>query len=103
MSVLKNSLMSAAILFAMPTFAQAAEPTTVAQGMNVVGSQKVTFNKGGIQMAGNLYLPANYDSSKKYPAIVVAHPWGGVKEQTVDLHGILTQDLHRKLTHPKGC
>jgi hypothetical protein len=22
---------------------------------------------------------------------------------TVDLHRILTQDLHRKLTHPKGC
>ncbi|WP_426396266.1 hypothetical protein ACN9M1_17125 [Ralstonia sp. R-29] len=21
----------------------------------------------------------------------------------VDLHRILTQDLHRKLTHPKGC
>ncbi|WP_250888207.1 hypothetical protein [Ralstonia solanacearum] len=25
------------------------------------------------------------------------------KAVLVDLHGILTQDLHRKLTHPKGC
>lgn len=93
MSILKHSLMSAAILFAMPPFAQAAVPTTVAQSVNVVGSQKVTFNNGGIQMAGNLYLPANYDSSKKYPAIVVAHPWGGVKEQT---SGLYAQQLARK-------
>mgnify|MGYP001210803611 CR=1 FL=1 len=93
MSILKNSLMSAAILFAIPTFAHAAEPTTVAQGVNVVGSQKVTFNNSGVQMAGNLYLPANYDSSKTYPAIVVAHPWGGVKEQT---SGLYAQQLARK-------
>ncbi|MEN1835450.1 alpha/beta hydrolase [Pseudomonas lijiangensis] len=37
-------------------------------------------------MAGNLYLPPGYDKSKKYPAIVVAHPWGGVKEQTSGLY-----------------
>lgn len=93
MSILKSSLVSAAVLFAMPTLAQAAEPTTVAQGVNVVGSQKVTFNNGGIQMAGNLYLPANHDSSKKYPAIVVVHPWGGVKEQT---SGLYAQQLAHK-------
>lgn len=28
---------------------------------------------------------------------------GITKGQRVDLHRILTQDLHRKLTHPKGC
>ncbi len=96
MSILRNSLISAAILFAIPAFAQSANsanPGTVAQGANVAGSQKVTFNNSGVRMAGNLYLPANYDSSKKYPAIVVAHPWGGVKEQT---SGLYAQQLARK-------
>ncbi len=29
----------------------------------------------------NVYTPAGYDPSKSYPAVVVAHPNGGVKEQ----------------------
>ncbi len=95
MSILKTSIISAAILCAMPAFAQStpAATLTVAQGANAVGSQKVTFNNGGVQMAGNLYLPAGYDRSKKYPAVVVAHPWGGVKEQT---SGLYAQQLARK-------
>ena len=31
------------------------------------------------------YTPANYDKAKKYPAIVVAHPNGGTKEQVAGL------------------
>jgi len=93
MSILKDSLIFAAILLATPTFAQAAEPTTVAQGVNVIGSRKITFNNGGVTMAGDLYFPADYDSRKKYPAIVVAHPWGGVKEQA---SGLYAQQLARK-------
>ncbi|EBB7773241.1 alpha/beta hydrolase, partial [Salmonella enterica subsp. enterica serovar Tennessee] len=30
--------------------------------------------------------PANYDPAKKYPAVVVAHPNGGVKEQVAGLY-----------------
>ena len=33
-----------------------------------------------------MYTPANYDAGKKYPAIVVAHPNGGVKEQVAGLY-----------------
>ena len=29
----------------------------------------------------NVYTPAGYESAKSYPAVVVAHPNGGVKEQ----------------------
>lgn len=47
---------------------------------------KVSFKNNNVTMVGNLYLPANFDKSKKYPAIVVAHPWGGVKEQTSGLY-----------------
>lgn len=90
MSILKSSLISAAMLFSLPSLAHAA---TVAEGANVVGSQKIAFNNGAIAMAGNLYLPPDYDSSRRYPAIVVAHPWGGVKEQT---SGLYAQQLARK-------
>ena len=64
----------------------AASAQTVADGVNVVGSQPVSFLFEANKVAANLYLPKGFDSSKKYPAIVVSHPWGGVKEQTAGLY-----------------
>jgi fermentation-respiration switch protein FrsA (DUF1100 family)/alkylhydroperoxidase/carboxymuconolactone decarboxylase family protein YurZ len=46
-----------------------------------VSVQKVTFPNRHISVVGNIYFPSDYDNTKKYPAIVVAHPAGGVKEQ----------------------
>ena len=40
----------------------------------------------GIDIAANVYTPAGYDPAKAYPAIVVAHPNGGVKEQVAGLY-----------------
>lgn len=37
-------------------------------------------------MAGLLFLPADFDEKKRYPAIVCTHPGGGVKEQTSGLY-----------------
>lgn len=55
--------------------------------VNGVMIQKVSFkNRMQINVVGNLYLPKGYDDSKKYAAIVVGHPFGGVKEQTSGLH-----------------
>lgn len=48
--------------------------------------QKVSYPNRAVTMAGNLYLPANLDKRKKYPAIVVTHPFGGVKEQAAGLY-----------------
>lgn len=49
--------------------------------------QKVSFyNRLGIQIVGDMYIPAGIDLQQKYPAIVVAHPYGGVKEQTAGLY-----------------
>lgn len=50
---------------------------------------KVTFpnrNIEGVEIAAHLHLPESFDESKKYPAVVVAHPGGGVKEQTAGLY-----------------
>jgi fermentation-respiration switch protein FrsA (DUF1100 family) len=51
-----------------------------------VNIHPVTYNLNGIDIAANVYTPANYDPSKYYPAVVVAHPNGGVKEQVAGLY-----------------
>ena len=51
-----------------------------------VNIRTVTYKLNGIDIAANVYTPANYDASGKYPAVVVAHPNGGVKEQVAGLY-----------------
>ena len=46
----------------------------------------VKYTVNGIDVAANVYTPAGYDPAKKTPAIVVAHPNGGVKEQVAGLY-----------------
>ncbi|MDA5533994.1 alpha/beta hydrolase [Yersinia mollaretii] len=46
----------------------------------------VTYKLNGLDISANIYTPANYDPAKKYPAVVVAHPNGGVKEQVAGLY-----------------
>ncbi len=48
--------------------------------------QRVIFKNRDITIVGNLYFPKNFDNSKKYSAIIVGHPAGGVKEQTAGLY-----------------
>ena len=51
-----------------------------------VNIHPVTYKLNGLDISANVYTPANYDPSKKYPTIVVAHPNGGVKEQVAGLY-----------------
>lgn len=51
-----------------------------------VNIHPVTYKLDGLDIAANVYTPANYDSAKKYPVVVVAHPNGGVKEQVAGLY-----------------
>ena len=44
-----------------------------------VNIHPVSYKLNGIVITANVYTPANYDSTKKYPAVVVAHPNGGIK------------------------
>jgi uncharacterized protein len=46
----------------------------------------VTFKNGGVDIAGNLHLPENFDEHKRYPAIVCVHPGSSVKEQTAGIY-----------------
>ena len=51
-----------------------------------VNLHPVTYKLNGLDISANVYTPANYDSAKKYPVVVVAHPNGGVKEQVAGLY-----------------
>lgn len=51
-----------------------------------VNIHPVTYKLNGNDIKANVYTPANYDASKKNPAVVVAHPNGGIKEQTAGLY-----------------
>ena len=51
-----------------------------------VNLHTVHYPANGIEAAANVYTPANFDPAKSYPAIVVAHPNGGVKEQVAGLY-----------------
>nr|WP_315426009.1 alpha/beta hydrolase [uncultured Albidiferax sp.] len=51
-----------------------------------VNIHPVRYQLNGLDIAANVYTPANFDPKKKYPTIVVAHPNGGVKEQVAGLY-----------------
>jgi uncharacterized protein len=59
-------------------------------------SEKVTVekvfykNRYGITVVADMYLSKDIDKSKKYPAIVIGTPYGGVKEQGA---GIYAQNM----------
>ena len=52
----------------------------------------VKFPSGGVDLAGQIYLPENASPDAQLPAIVVVHPFGGVKEQTAGLYAKLLSE-----------
>lgn len=53
--------------------------------------EKVSYNnRYGITVVADMYLSKDIDMSKKYPAIVIGTPYGGVKEQGA---GIYAQNM----------
>lgn len=52
-----------------------------------VATEKVSYyNRLGIQIVADLYYPKGLDKNQKHAAIIVGHPFGGVKEQTAGLY-----------------
>ena len=47
-----------------------------------VNIHPVSYSLRGLEIAANVYTPGGYDQEGSYPAITVAHPNGGTKEQT---------------------
>ncbi|MGL6226019.1 MAG: alpha/beta hydrolase [Thermoguttaceae bacterium] len=49
--------------------------------------EKVSFpNQYKMKVIGNLYVPNDRPNDAKYPAIIVGHPMGAVKEQSANLY-----------------
>ncbi|MBL6448489.1 alpha/beta hydrolase [Fulvivirga sp. 29W222] len=56
-----------------------------------VTMEKVQYkNRYGITVAAHLYLSKDIDKTKKYPAVIIGTPYGGVKEQGA---GIYAQNM----------
>lgn len=45
-------------------------------------------NRYGITLAAHRYFPKDLDESKKYPALVIGTPYGGVKEQGAGIYAM---------------
>lgn len=54
---------------------------------DLIAHRKVSYtNRLGISLVADLYIPKDIDRSKRHPAVIVGHPFGGVKEQTSGLY-----------------
>lgn len=61
---------------------------------SAIETKNVRFrNRYGIEVAGHMYLPKDFDISKKYAAIVISGPFGAVKEQS---SGLYAQELAKR-------
>jgi dienelactone hydrolase len=43
--------------------------------------RKITFNRDGLTLVGNLFTPDDFDQNSRYPAVVVQGSYSSVKEQ----------------------
>jgi fermentation-respiration switch protein FrsA (DUF1100 family) len=89
-SVVKLGIAAAALAI-LPLSPAVADQRTANNGSTEARSEaikpkSVSFMNGDIKMAGHLYLPHGFKARDRYPAIVVVHPAGGVKEQTAGLY-----------------
>lgn len=91
-----NKIILASILFGMSLISigagSAAEIVKPSDADNFYKSdkvtvQKVTFpNQYKMDVVGNLFMPKDMKNDQKYPAVIVGHPMGAVKEQSSNLY-----------------
>lgn len=95
MKILNTVLMSTAMTLSSASFATDKNDNpfglvyggAITENVNgQVNIHPVRYQLNGIDIVANVYTPAHYDPNKKYPAVVVAHPNGGVKEQVAGLY-----------------
>jgi len=91
---LSGVVVGGAVMTALPATAAAQsaavkEPAVIGYpNRKGVAIERVTYpaRNMGTTIVGTLFKPAGFDARRKYAAIVVTHPFGGVKEQTSGLY-----------------
>ncbi len=80
---LKKSVIAISLLLGLTCIT----PASVASTESVM-KEKVSYPQTytNIKLVAEVYKPADFNPAKKYPAIVVVHPAGGVKEQVAGLY-----------------
>lgn len=85
-----KSLITAFALMASSLTAGAADMSHGANNFyksEQVSLERVSFkNQFQMNTVGNLFVPKNLNPSTRYPAIIVGHPMGAVKEQSSNLY-----------------
>jgi uncharacterized protein len=87
-----GQLVAGAVAVASTTFAAPAavkEPAVIGYpNRKGVTIERVTYpaRNIGTTIVANLFKPAGFNAKRQYAAIVVTHPFGGVKEQTAGLY-----------------
>jgi hypothetical protein len=59
---------------------------TFPKSENVIHEKVFYPNRYGITIAADMYMPKGFDTSKKYAALLVGTPYGGVKEQGAGIY-----------------
>lgn len=91
---MKRMVWTLCMMLGITSSLQAAENYKTFPVSDQVTVEKVRFkNRYDIELAGDMYLPKGLDRTRKYPAIIVGHPFGAVKEQP---SGRYAQEMARR-------
>jgi fermentation-respiration switch protein FrsA (DUF1100 family) len=85
-SITAINMLNAQNTYKQNPFTLVYEGAIIKNEIGKVNIHPVTYKIKEITIVANVYTPANFDSSKKYATIVIAHPNGGVKEQVAGLY-----------------
>lgn len=92
LKITKQNVLMAALGFGM-AFGSPAQAADMSHGANnfyvsqQLNQQTVHFkNAYGMELTGTLFTPKNMQAGKKYPAIIVGHPFAAVRQQSANLY-----------------
>ena len=81
---MRNSLVLIGMLIGLTAYSNNIKPEEKTNKKNKM--ERINFNSEGLNLAGNLFYPADYKKGESYPAIIVVGSWTTVKEQMAGLY-----------------